>query len=221
MRRTPLVLALSVALAATPAALATRDAHPAPDRDRPAHDTPTSDRDRGDRGDREQTGGKGDREETGDRGRGGKSETLYLAQACVVSTTEGTGIEVKRLSVNAHLRRALAGEKTFDVRVTDATKVQLVGRARRGEDGSKLPGTGSLKDLATGDRVTIHIRAPRGTAVDELPAAFRVIDHGKAHRCAALTPPPPPPSTEEPPTETTPTTGTTPTPPPTETTPEL
>ncbi len=178
MRKTPLFVALSVALAVTPVALAHPDAgHP----------------DRGDKPAPAKT-------------RQGPKGTHYLTHACVVSNATATGVEVKTLSVNRHMRDALAGSPTLAVTIDPATTtIRLVGRARHLPEGStpkRLPRIGGFADLTAGDRVTVHIRAPRGTAAADLPAAYRIVDHGPSRRCPVSTttrpprplrPPRPPP----------------------------
>ncbi len=180
MRTTPLLLALGVALAATPVALAHPDAGP-PDREKP---TPARTAKKDPKG------------------------TLHLTQACVVSNATATGVEVRTLSVNRHMRDALAGSPTLAVKIdAEKTAIRLVGRARHLPEGStpkRLPKVGGVADLTAGDWVTVRIRAPRETAAIDLPAAFSIIDHGPGRRCAAPAVPP---------TTTTPTTPTTPEPP--------
>ncbi len=176
MRKTPLLLALSVALAAAPVALAHPDAGP-PDREKPA---PA----------KIKKGPKG---------------TLHLTQACVVANATATGVEVRTLSVNRHMRDALAGSPTLAVKIdAEKTVIRLVGKARHLPEGStpkRLPKIGGFADLTAGDWVTVRIRAPRETAATALPAAFSIIDHGPGRRCAVPVTPP---------TTTTPTTPTTP-----------
>lgn len=179
MRKTPLLLALSVALAATPVALAHPDAGPS-DREKP---TPA-------------------------KTRQGPKGTLHLTQACVVANATATGVEVKTLSVNRHMRDALAGSPTLAVKIdAEKTAIRLVGKARHLPEGStpkRLAKIGGFADLAAGDWVTVRIRAPRKTAATDLPAAFSIIDHGPSRRC---------PAPAAPPTTTTPTTPEVPVPP--------
>ncbi len=176
MTKTPLLLALSLALVAAPAAVA----HP----DAPGHHG----------GDRAGTPppAKDGATKSKDRSKGPKG-TLHLTQACVVSAATATGVEVGPLSVNRHMRDALAGARTLTAAIDDATVVRLVGRARHLPEGStptRAPKVGSFADLAVGDRVTVRIRAPRGTAAADLPAAFRIVDHGPSKRCAVPVTPP-------------------------------
>lgn len=168
MRKTPLLLALSAALIAAPVAVAHPEA-PAPEKHMP---------------------GKAPHRE-------GPKGTLHLAQACVVADATATGVQVGPLSVNRHMRDALAGAPTFVVKIDATTTIRLVGRARHLPPGStprRLPKIGGFADLTVGDRVTVRIRAPRGTAAADLPAAFRIVDHGPSKRCA---PPATPPATPE------------------------
>lgn len=173
MRKTPLLLALSVALAATPVALAHPDAGGPPDRgEKPAPTTSAK----------------------------GPKGTLHLTQACVVANATATGVEVKTLSVNRHMRDALAGSPTLAVKIdAEKTAIRLVGKARHLPEGStpkRLSKIGGFADLTAGDWATVRIRAPRKTAATDLPAAFSIIDHGPSKRCAP--PAAPPPAPEEP-----------------------
>ena len=172
MRKTPLLLALSVALAATPVALAHPDAGP-PDREKP-------------------TPAKTKKEPKG---------TLHLTQACVVANATATGVEVRTLSVNRHMRDALAGSPTLAVKIdAGKTTIRLVGRARHLPEGStpkRLPRIGGFADLTAGDWVTVHIRAPRGTAAADLPAAYRIVNHGPSRRCPVAHHAPPTTTTPE------------------------
>jgi len=171
MTRTPLLLALSLALAAAPIAVA----HPGGDA--PARDG----------------AGQVERPAPVKAKAKGPKGTLHLTQACVVSDATATGVEVGPLSVNRHMRDALAGAATLTASIDDATVVRLVGRARHLPEGStpkRAPRVGSFADLAAGDRVTVRIRAPRGTAAADLPAALSIIDHGSSKRCAAPATPP-------------------------------
>ena len=103
MRKTPLLFALSVALAAAPVALAHPDAGQ-PNREKP---TPA----------KSAQGSKG---------------TLHLTHACVIVNATPTGVEVKTLSVNRHMRDALAGAPTLAAKIDPATtKIRLVGEARQ------------------------------------------------------------------------------------------
>jgi hypothetical protein len=196
MRKTPLSLALAVALVATPVALAHTGSGPS--------DRATSGKEakhhRGDAGHEGHKGHKGHKGDKGDKGRRHKG-THHLAQACVVADATAAGVEVSPLSVNRHMRDALGGAPTLSAKIDEDTTIRLVGRARHLPAGStpkRAPKIGGFADLTVGDRVTVRIRAPRGTAAADLPAAFRIVDHGPSKRCAPATPPAPP-SPEEPP----------------------
>lgn len=176
MTRTPLLLALSLALVAAPAAVA----HP----DAPGHHG----------GDRADTAAPAkDAVAKKAKGKKGPKGTLHLTQACVLTDATATGVEVGPLSVNRHMRDALAGATTLTASIDDTTVVRLVGRARHLHEGGtpkRAPKVGSFADLAAGDRVTVRIRAPRGTAAVDLPAAFSIVDHGPSKRCATPVTPP-------------------------------
>lgn len=171
MRKTLMLLALGVTVAAAPVALAHPGAGPSHRGDAPA---PA-------------------------KAKHGPKGTLFLTHACVVADATATGVEVTTLSVNRHMRDALAGAPTLAVTIDPGTtRIRLVGRARHLPEGStprRLPKIGGFASLTTGDRVTVHIRAPRGTAAADLPAAYRIVDHGPSKRCPTT---PPPPPTEEP-----------------------
>jgi len=174
MRKTPLLLALSLAVVATPAALA---AHPGPDAAHP----PKS------------------------QGAKAPKGTHHLLNACVTADATATGVELKVLSANRHMRDVLDGATTFSAKLDATTFVRLVGKARFQPEGSTpklLPRIGSWEDLDTGDVVTVRYRVKRGLDAASMPAAWRVIDHGPfAKKCPVPTTPPTtePPATEQPP----------------------
>ncbi len=180
MRKTPLTIALAVALVAAPVALAHPGSGPS---DRATSGTEGKDH-RGDTGHR------------GHKGHKGHKGAHHLTQACVVADATATGVDVRPLSVNRHMRDALGGAPTLAVKIDEATTIRLVGRARHLPAGStpkRAPKIGGSADLTAGDRVTVRVRAPRGTAATDLPAAFRIVDHGPSKRCATGTPAPPTP----------------------------
>jgi hypothetical protein len=170
MRKTPLLLALSLAVAATPATLA---AHPSS----PGSDSPPKN----------------------ERAQGPKG-THHLLNACVTADATATGVELKVLSANRHMRDVLHGATTFSAKLDETTLIRLVGKARFQPEGStpkKLSKTGSWGDLDMGDVVTVRYRVERGLVAESMPAAWRVIDHGPfARKCPVPTTPPP---VEEPP----------------------
>jgi hypothetical protein len=179
MRKTPLVLALSVALAAAPAALATQPCGP---------------------------GGGHGHPPKHDRGKGHK-DTHHLLNACVTADANATGVELGVLSANRHMRDVLDGATTFSAKLDETTRIHLVGKSRFShEHGSsrKHSKSGSWEDLDAGDVVTVRYRAKRGLDAASMPAAWRVIDHGPfAKKCPVSTTPPPveEPPAEEPPVE--------------------
>jgi hypothetical protein len=177
MRSRSALLALSLAVAVAPAALA----HGGPKSgDHPKPEPPAA------------GAAKPDGSHTGKPATSPKLRTMHLAQACVVAAPDEDGVDLRVLSVNAHMRRALAGGRTFTAKIGDGTLIRLVGKARRGDDGARLPRIGAAEHLAPGDWVTVQIRAPRRTAAAGLPAAFRIIDHGPGRRCAVPAPAPAP-----------------------------
>jgi hypothetical protein len=200
MRKTPLSLALAVALVATPVALAHPGSGPS---DRPASGKEGAHHrgDAGHGGHKGHKGDKGDKGHRGDKGRRGHRRAHHLTQACVVADATATGVDVSPLSVNRHMRDALGGAPTLSAKIDEDTTIRLVGRARHLPAGStprRAPKIGGFADLTVGDRVTVRIRAPRGTAAADLPAAFRIVDHGPSKRCAPAPPPAPPTTPEEP-----------------------
>lgn len=180
MKRTSLLVAMSVAATAVaaPVALAHNDA--------PARggDTPAA-----------KAGKKNDRGTAGARA---ATRTHYVLRACVAADATATGVDTKVLWGNRAARRALAGATTFSVTLGEKTAIRLVGKAARAKakaaDGKRhrhrhhhprRAVAGTHADLKVGDTVLIHIRAPRGTAAADLPAARRVIDSGPRTRCTA------------------------------------
>lgn len=171
--------ALALGVAAAPAALATPG-------DVPKQDPPTNER------------------PAAHKGKGPKG-THYLLRACVTTPGPETGAETGVLGVlggNRHMQRALDGATTFTAKIDADTVIRLVGRARHRPEGSvpkRLPKLGTHADLQPGDWLTVRFRAPRGTAALDLPAAFKIIDHGPSKRCPAPTEPDPkPPADEQP-----------------------
>lgn len=188
MRRL-LLTSLAVVVAAAPAA-----AH------RGVADAP-ADRERGPQPERVHSGPKQERPDAAKKARGPKGRH-HLAHACVVSDATATGVELRVLRGNRHMRRALDGKlrgEVFTAKLdteTEATerttRIRLVGKARHqlpeGSDLKRLPKVGTYEDLDAGDRVVVRFRAPRGTPAAELPEAFVVIDRGPAKRCAPEAP---------------------------------
>jgi hypothetical protein len=171
MKKAPLLLALSVALAATPIASAHPDTAARSGDGPPAH-----------------AKAKAKAKVKAPKG------ALHLVQACVVADAASNGVALKAISVNRHMRGALAGERVLTAGIGEATTIRLVGRARHLPPGSvprRAPKVGGFADLTAGDRVIVRVRAPRGTAAADLPAALRIVDHGPAKRCAPSETPPP------------------------------
>jgi hypothetical protein len=172
MKTTPPVLALSAALVAAPLAMAHPDAPPrsgdaptAPAKAKKGKDKPTK----------------------------GPKGTLHLVQACVVADATADGVDLKVLSANHHMRKALLKGEPEPLRVgIDATTtIRLVGRARHTDPGSelkRLPTFGDHTALTEGDRVIVRIRDTRGKAAKDLAPAFRIVDHGRAKKCAPAEP---------------------------------
>lgn len=167
MTPTPLVLALSAALLAAPLAIAQPDTAPR------SGDAPTAPA--------KQTAGK-------PKPAKAPKGTLHLVQACVVADAAADGVDLKVLSANRHMRRALDGATTFTAKIdADKTTIRLVGRARHAAPGTepkRLPRFGDHTALTEGDRVIVRIRDARGTGASDLAPAFRIVDHGPAKKCA-------------------------------------
>ena len=179
MRANRLLLALSIAAVATPAALS---AHPSAPEGHGSDKAPV----------KHAKGPKG---------------TNYLLQAFVTSDataptdTAPGGVALKVLGGNRHMRDALAGATTFDAKLDAKTFVRLVGKARTAGATGKAAGIGTIDDLDAGDRVVVRFWAKRGTDAASLPAAWRVIDRGATDACAvpATTPPADPGTGDTPP----------------------
>jgi hypothetical protein len=181
MRRTPLLIAaVSLAAAATPAALL---AHPS--------DGPK---------------GKAPEAHPPVKAKAPKG-TLHLVNACVTADATETGVALKVLSANRHMRDALGGGhargKELTASLDATTKIRLVGKARTAPKGStvkKLPKVGTWDDLDAGDVVTVRYRVKRGTAAADLGPAWKVTDRGpKTKRCPIAEPAPKtPPATPAP-----------------------
>jgi hypothetical protein len=187
MRRSPLLLALSLAVAVAPAALA----HQGIDEPRPGNDGselrdhPTPPK----------APEAPEAPEAG-KGRQGPKGTHHLLHACVVTDATPTGIDVKVLGGNHHMRDVLDGATELAAPIDEHTLIRLVGKARHLHEGSspaRLPKIGTYADLKAGDRVIVRFRAPRAGRVADLPAAFKVIDRGPSDRCTVDEQPPPPP----------------------------
>lgn len=191
MRTTPALLALSLALAATPALLSAHPSSPPGDRTPPA-----TERGKDHAGPKEARDQKGPKDETRPREPKG---TNHLLHACVTADATAGSVDLKVLRGNRHMRDVLDGAATFTATLSDDTHVRLVGKARfRTEDGRdrKGPRIGTFADLDAGDRVMLKFRAARGGDAAAMPAAELVIDHGPTVRCAA--PPAAPPGDETP-----------------------
>jgi hypothetical protein len=165
MRTTPLLLAVSLALAAVPGTVVAH--HPGPDRDSP----PKNERAKGPKG------------------------THHLLNACVVADATATGVELGVLSANRHMRDVLDGATTFSAKLDETTLIRLVGKARFQPEGStptKLAKVGTWADLDRGDVVTVRYRVDRGRDAASMPAAWRVVDRGPfAKKCPVPATPPP------------------------------
>lgn len=111
----------------------------------------------------------------------GKAKTLYLVRACV---TEGGAsaekVNVKVLSANAHARKngATRAASPLDLKLADNAKVVLVGKARPNPAPKpKGPVKGSVADLVQGDVITLRVRAARNTTVTTIEFTS-VVDNG-------------------------------------------
>jgi hypothetical protein len=108
----------------------------------------------------------------------GKAKTLYLIRACVTANTEGA-VSAKVLSANAHARKYGAKRNASLTPNLNGTKVILVGKARPNTTPKpKGPVKGEVSDLTQGDVITLRVRATRGTKVAELGAFASVVDNG-------------------------------------------
>lgn len=194
MRPTPVLLALSLALAAPPALLT---AHPSsspgegpPPAVERGKDRIGPDHEKGPRDER------GPKDETRPREPKG---TNHLLHACVTADATEEYVDLRVLRGNRHMRDVLDGASTFRAKLSGDTLVRLVGAARiRTEDGrdGHAPRIGTFDDLDAGDRVMLKFRAPRGGDAEAMPVAKLVIDHGPTVRCEV--PPTEPPADETP-----------------------
>lgn len=200
--RTTIALALAATLAATPAALAHRSAPPGPPLDgpgeRPASPKPD----------------------------GPKSRTNYLLWGVVAADATETSLEVRVTGGNRHMRDALAGATSVQVKLGEHTRIMVLPPGRRGAARAALPAApargmhggpklrhrlaGTFEDLAPCDRVRVIWRAPRGLAAADLPEAHWIVDFGpkrgkKGAACEPSAPgepeTPETPEEPEPPTE--------------------
>ena len=100
----------------------------------------------------------------------------YRLRGVVAAPAGETAVSIDVRSANRHMRRAHDGASPFTAKIGESTRIRLAGRAR--PDGTRRAGT--FSDLASGDRVIVKLRAPRGLDADTLPAARRIIDIGPA-----------------------------------------
>lgn len=106
---------------------------------------------------------------------------VYAATGVVAADAAADAVQVDITRANRRMRTALAGATSVEVRIGEATRIRLHGRARLvAASGPKArgPKAGTYADLAAGDRVIVWIRAPRGTAAADLPPAARIHDLG-------------------------------------------
>jgi hypothetical protein len=166
LRRTPILLAaVSLVAAATPAALL---AHPSDKGKGPETEHPS----------------KGPKAPQHPKGK------LHLLNACVIADATATGVDLRVLSANRHMRDVLDGATTFSAKLDAATKIRLVGKARalpKGSTPKRLPKIGTWDNLDLGDRVTVRWRVEPGLDAASMPAAWKVTDRGPSKKCALPT----------------------------------
>ena len=190
MRPNRLLLALSLAAAVAPAALAAHpsapthpsvpDTHPSPPAAHPSA-----------------PGTHGSDKAPVKQAKGPKG-TNYLLHACVLTDATDTGVSLKVLGGNRHMRDALTLNTAPDFAATldGNTFFRLVGKARPAGVRGKSAGIGTFDDVNHGDRVIVRFWATRGSDLAGVPA-WRVIDRGQTDACAAAaTPPTTDPSTD-------------------------
>lgn len=111
-----------------------------------------------------------------------------------VVTADASNVAVDLTDVRGrskHARRALAGASTITIKLDANTRF----KGRRGLNGTQVK-------LSAGDRVRVVIRAVKGLAAADLPAALLVFDRGPAPGTATVpvvTPPAPPVVVTDPP----------------------
>jgi hypothetical protein len=132
----------------------------------------------------------------GNRGHFGAPPVVsYEFVGTVTSNAGADSVEVGPVrGVNRHARRSLAGATSFTVKLGGLTSIRV--RAAGATPWWEFA-KGTSADLRAGDRVRIEIRAPRGTAAADLPAAARVRDF--TMHTDPVPPPPPPPAPPAPP----------------------
>jgi hypothetical protein len=98
----------------------------------------------------------------------------YLFKGVVMTDASADVVEVSPVKgTNIFARRALAGAPAMTLKIATATKLKSRVVA---EDGSKSFVPETYADVKAGDVVYFHIRAPKGTAAADLPAAIWIRD---------------------------------------------
>lgn len=127
----------------------------------------------------------------------GKAKTLYLIRACVTADATSDSVSIEVLSSNAHARKAGAVRKAaFNANIATA-KVALVGKARV-QQGTKikLKKEGDYTSLTKGDFIVLRARVARGTDATAV-SWTSVVDNGpiRPKLCPTTTPAAPAPAT--------------------------
>ncbi len=94
----------------------------------------------------------------------------YEFRGVVTADATAGSVTVQFVQGNKHVRRALGDAKMITVKIGASTRVRVNATRIRG----------SFADLKAGDKVRVEIRAPRGTALANLPAARVIVDRGVA-----------------------------------------
>lgn len=140
-------------------------------------------------------GPKAGKMEQGQHGhKGGKAKVVaYEFRGVVTADATAGSVVVEFVQGNKHIRRALGDAEMITVKIGASTRVRVNATRTRG----------SFADLKAGDKVRVEIRAPRGTALANLPAARVIVDRGVAADWAppVVEPPVVEPPVVEPPVE--------------------
>jgi hypothetical protein len=113
----------------------------------------------------------------------------YEFRGVVTADASNVAVDLRKVrGLSKHARRSLAGASTITIKLDANTRF----KGRRGPNGTQVK-------LSAGDRVRVVIRAVKGLAAADLPAAMLVFDRGPAPGTATVpapdpvvTPPAPP-----------------------------
>lgn len=104
-----------------------------------------------------------------------------VLEGCVIDDADRRGVDLDVLEGNRTMEWLLGDEEEFSAALGRRTRVWLSPAAR--EDHGSRRARGSFRDLWAGDRVVVRWNVRRGTALDDLPAARRVVNLGPSDEC--------------------------------------